>query len=69
MRKKCYTPYDIRCEKCGRLLARANIEVGMIELVCPKCKTKQIVRASRPNTAPHDDLQGDRHAYSQAVPR
>jgi len=69
MREKRFTPFDVRCEKCGRLLARVKLESGMVELVCPKCKIKQIVRASRPNTAPPDGLQGDRHAPTQTIPR
>ena len=69
MRDKCYTPFDVRCEKCGRLLARVKIVVGLVELVCSKCKIKQIVRASRPNTAPPDGLQGDRHAPLHTVQR
>jgi phage FluMu protein Com len=69
MRDKNYTPFDVRCEKCGRLLARVKLESGMVELVCPKCKIKQIVRASRPNIAPHDGLKGDRHAQAHSEQR
>ncbi|CAK7007761.1 MAG: Com family DNA-binding transcriptional regulator [Bilophila wadsworthia] len=53
---------DIRCGNCHRLLARGDVQAGVIELVCPRCKTRLILRASRPNLAPQDGLYGDRHA-------
>ncbi|WP_417022161.1 Com family DNA-binding transcriptional regulator, partial [Bilophila wadsworthia] len=40
---------DIRCGNCHRLLARGDVQAGVIELVCPRCKTRLILRASRPN--------------------
>ena len=53
---------DIRCGNCNRLLAKGAVEVGEIELLCPRCKTRSILRASRPNPALQDGLHGDRHA-------
>lgn len=52
---------EIRCQVCKRLLARADVEVGALELYCSRCKITFYLRASRPNLAPHDGLHGDRH--------
>ena len=52
---------DIRCGNCHRLLARGDVQAGVIELVCPRCKTRLIVRASRPNLAPPDGLLRKSH--------
>ena len=61
---------DIRCGNCNRLLAKGDMEAGEIEILCPRCKTMHILRAKRPNTAPHDGLNGDRHAHtSQTSPK
>lgn len=57
---------DIRCGNCNRLLARGIMEAGEIELVCPRCKTRVILRALCPNPAPQDGLFGDRHARTSA---
>jgi len=56
----------LRCGKCNKLLAKGYIEVGEIELFCPRCKSRTILRAISPNTAPHDGLYGDRYACNQA---
>ena len=32
-------PDEIRCRKCGKLLAKGHIEIGRLELFCPRCKT------------------------------
>lgn len=56
---------NIRCGTCDRLLAKAVLIAGEIEIKCPRCKTCHILRASRPNLAPHDGLLGDRHACTQ----
>ena len=52
----------VRCGHCNKLLAKGRMEAGELELVCPRCKTRILLRASRPNTAPHDGLHnGDRY--------
>ncbi|MDO5484088.1 MAG: Com family DNA-binding transcriptional regulator [Desulfovibrionaceae bacterium] len=53
---------DFRCGHCNKLLARGHMEAGHIELACPRCKTRLILRAVRPNHAPHDGLNGEHHA-------
>ena len=53
---------DIRCRGCNKLLARGTIEAGEMELHCPRCKNRILLRALRPNTAPHDGLYGENHA-------
>ena len=57
---------DIRCGNCNRLLARGSMDAGEIELVCPRCKTRVILRAMCPNPAPQDGLLGDRHVRVSA---
>ena len=52
----------ICCPSCGKLLARGNLVVGDIELVCFRCNSILTLRAMRPNLAPHDGLSGDRYA-------
>ncbi|MDR3176654.1 MAG: Com family DNA-binding transcriptional regulator [Desulfovibrio sp.] len=66
MKRKIYTlsASEIRCRECSKLLATGNLEAGEIVLSCPRCGTRHILRASRPNAAPPDGLQGDRHAPS-----
>ena len=55
-------PKDVRCGNCNKLLAKGRMEAGEIELLCPRCKTRIILRASRPSQAPHDGLHhGDSH--------
>ena len=56
MKQNSFMPYDIRCGNCDKLLAKGSVEAGTIELLCPRCKTRHILRASRPNFAPHDGL-------------
>lgn len=60
---------DLRCGNCQRLLARGHLEAGEIELSCPRCKNRIVLRATRPNLAPpqsgNDGLYGDRHASNQ----
>lgn len=57
----------IRCGTCNKLLAKGHLEAGQIELLCPRCKTRILLRASSPRTAPprsgNDGLHGDRHAH------
>ena len=56
-------PKDVRCGNCNKLLAKGRMEAGEIELLCPRCKTHIILRASRSSQAPHDGLHhGDNHA-------
>lgn len=56
-------PKDVRCGNCNKLLAKGRMEAGEIELLCPRCKTRIILRASRSSHAPHDGLHhGDNHA-------
>ena len=61
MKAPVTTPPEIRCRDCNRLLARGELEAGVIELQCPRCKTRLHLRATRPSQAPHDGLHGDRH--------
>ncbi|MDR2744393.1 MAG: Com family DNA-binding transcriptional regulator [Desulfovibrio sp.] len=53
----------IRCGTCNKLLAKGHMDAGEIELLCPRCKTRHLLRASCPNPAPRDGLYGDRHAH------
>ncbi|WP_298030954.1 Com family DNA-binding transcriptional regulator [uncultured Desulfovibrio sp.] len=53
----------IRCGTCNKLLAKGHLEAGQIELLCPRCKTRILLRASSSRIAPQDGLHGDRHAY------
>lgn len=61
---------EIRChgrkrngEPCKKMLARGIIESGEVEFLCPRCGTYLILRATRPNCAPHDGLpKGAYHA-------
>lgn len=53
---------EIRCRDCNRLLARGFIEAGEIELHCSRCKTRLLLRATRPSHESHDGLHGDRYA-------
>lgn len=62
------TPHDsaVRCGNCNKLLAKGRMEAGELELVCPRCKTRVLLRALRPNNAPHDGLFGDRYAHDSS---
>ncbi|MES9995769.1 Com family DNA-binding transcriptional regulator [Desulfovibrio aminophilus] len=62
MRTLANSTPEIRCRNCNRLLARGSIEAGEIELQCPRCKTRLLLRVTRPSHAPHDGLHGDRYA-------
>ena len=64
--EQAHDPGNLRCGKCNKLLARGRIEAGEIELFCPRCKSRVILRATSPNTAPHDGLYGDRYARNQS---
>lgn len=61
-----HDPGNLRCGKCNKLLAKGHIEAGEIELLCPRCKSRIVLRAISPNAAPHDGLFGDRHARNQS---
>ena len=67
--EQAYGPTNLRCGKCNKLLAKGHIEAGEIELFCPRCKSRIVLRAVSPNLAPHqsgkDGLHGDRHARNQ----
>ena len=45
---------DYRCQRnykgktCSRIIARGHLEIGVMELECPRCKKYTIPRASRP---------------------
>ena len=65
-REQTHEAGDLRCGNCQRLLARGHLEAGEIELCCPRCKNRIVLRATRPNLAPPDGLYGDRHASSQS---
>ena len=65
--EQTHGPGTFRCGKCKKLLAKGYIEAGEIELFCPRCKSRIVLRAARPNLAPpqsgNDGLHnGDRHA-------
>ena len=64
--EQAHDPGNLRCGKCNKLLAKGRIEAGEIELLCPRCKSRIILRAISPKTAPHDGLLGDRHASNQS---
>ena len=34
---------EIRCRNCGKLLAKGHIEIGRLELLCPRCKTHVVL--------------------------
>ena len=63
--EQTHEPGNLRCGKCNKLLAKGRIEAGEIELVCPRCKSRIVLRAISPNAAPHDGLHGDRYARNQ----
>ncbi|WP_368506117.1 Com family DNA-binding transcriptional regulator [uncultured Desulfovibrio sp.] len=46
---------DIKCPRCHRLLARGT--AVFMELYCRHCKVYVILRATSPNSAPHDGHQ------------
>ena len=64
--EQAYGPTNLRCGKCNKLLAKGRIEAGEIELFCPRCKSRIVLRATSPNAAPHDGLYGDRYARNQS---
>ena len=33
---------SLRCKKCGKLLCKGIIKVGIIEMKCPKCGTYNV---------------------------
>ncbi len=76
MTQTSYTDIEIRCpgrksngQPCNRLLAKGAVEVGEVELFCPYCKNRFLLRATRPNHAPHDGLQtGDCHVLEESRP-
>ena len=57
-----HDPGNLRCGKCNKLLAKGHIEAGEIELLCPRCKSRIVLRAISPKSALHDGLHGDRYA-------
>ena len=67
--EQAHDPGNLRCGKCNKLLAKGHIEAGEIELHCPRCKSRIVLRAISPNAAPHDGLYGDRYARNQSFPR
>jgi phage FluMu protein Com len=64
-----HDPGNLRCGKCNKLLAKGRIEAGEIELLCPRCKSRIVLRAISPNAAPRDGLYGDRYARNQSSSR
>lgn len=64
--EQAHDPNKLRCGKCNKLLAKGRIEAGEIELFCPRCKSRIVLRAISPNHAPHDGLHGDRDAREQS---
>ncbi len=68
MKKERKNHTEIRCGNCNRLLARSSMEAGEVELFCPRCKIITIVRATRPEQAPHDGLCGESHARTSVFP-
>lgn len=67
--EQAHDPNNLRYGKCNKLLAKGRIEAGEIELLCPRCKSRIVLRAISPNAAPHDGLYGDRYARNQLPPR
>ena len=67
--EQAHDPGNLRCGKCNKLLAKGRIEAGEIELFCPRCKSRIVLRAISPNLAPpqsgNDGLHGDRYARTQ----
>jgi Mu-like prophage protein Com. len=71
MRMKTDTAHDsgnVRCGNCDKLLAKGCMELGEIEFLCPRCKSRTVLRATRPNLAPQDGLYGDRYARTEFSP-
>lgn len=33
---------EIRCNNCNKLLFKCNLAGGQVEIVCPKCKCKNV---------------------------
>ena len=33
---------EIRCNNCGKLLFKCNLTGGQLEIICSKCKTKNL---------------------------
>lgn len=33
---------DWRCARCGRLLARTDVQAGRVEIVCPRCRPRRV---------------------------
>lgn len=64
--EQAHDPNNLRCGKCNKLLAKGRIEAGEIELLCPRCKSRTVLRAISPNAALHDGLHGDCHARNQS---
>lgn len=68
--EQAHGPGNLRCGKCNKLLAKGHIEAGEIELFCPRCKSRIVLRAISPNLAlpqlGNDGLYGDRHARNQS---
>ena len=64
--EQAHDPGTLRCGKCNKLLAKGHMEAGEIELFCPRCKSRIILRAISPNLAPQDGLYGDRNAREQS---
>lgn len=65
--EQAHGPGTLRCGKCNKLLAKGHMEAGEIELFCPRCKSRIVLRALSPNLAPQDGLHnGDRYARSQS---
>ena len=43
---------DLRCSRCGRLLARVDLRAGScIEVVCERCKAPNTLRVNAVDTA------------------
>ena len=60
--EQAHGPTNLRCGKCNKLLAKGYIEAGEIELFCPRCKSRIVLRAVSPNLALHDSLHnGERY--------
>jgi DNA-directed RNA polymerase subunit RPC12/RpoP len=49
--EQAHGPGNLRCGKCNKLLAKGHIEAGEIELFCPRCKSRIVLRAISPNLA------------------
>jgi phage FluMu protein Com len=49
---------DVRCSSCNKLLARA-VEIGVLEIKCPRCKTLNLRSKSPLKECPRASINKD----------